>query len=195
MTYCINCGSRIEENASYCPKCGLNVQEHKTGEKLESDGLKCPRCGSGTVLRTATKGPNAGRKFYVCERYPECKGRISIGQSKKSPAKMLAILSIVVVAIVAAVVVSLLMMGNESGTNQNVIGTYKNPTDQNEVMEIKADGTYDGLSFYGYYVTGTWRIDGNTIWFTQTGDEYPYILEIEGNYLIDYTGAVQWVKQ
>jgi hypothetical protein len=38
--------------------------------------IKCPICESDTVLRTAKKGPDAGKKFYVCKHYPECKGRV-----------------------------------------------------------------------------------------------------------------------
>lgn len=40
--------------------------------------IKCPKCGSEMVVRPAKKGPNAGRKFYVCMYYPECKGKIPI---------------------------------------------------------------------------------------------------------------------
>jgi uncharacterized Zn finger protein (UPF0148 family) len=38
--------------------------------------VKCPLCGSATSLRTAKKGANVGEEFYVCDRYPECKGKI-----------------------------------------------------------------------------------------------------------------------
>lgn len=38
--------------------------------------VKCPLCGSATTLRTAKKGSSAGEEFYVCERYPECKGKV-----------------------------------------------------------------------------------------------------------------------
>jgi hypothetical protein len=38
--------------------------------------IKCPLCGSATTLRTAKKGSNVGEQFYVCERYPECKGKV-----------------------------------------------------------------------------------------------------------------------
>ena len=85
--------------------------------------------------------------------------------------------------------------GGGGGTNQNVIGTYINPKNQNETMEIKADGTWDGLTPSGYYVTGTWRVDGNTIWTTQTGDETTFMLKIQGNYLIYMENDVWWVKQ
>jgi ssDNA-binding Zn-finger/Zn-ribbon topoisomerase 1 len=46
------------------------------------EDIKCPICGSGTVIKTAKKGPNAGQSFYVCKHYPECKGRVSISKEK-----------------------------------------------------------------------------------------------------------------
>jgi len=35
---------------------------------------QCPRCGSPMVLRTATRGANAGEKFWGCSTYPGCRG-------------------------------------------------------------------------------------------------------------------------
>lgn len=35
--------------------------------------LKCPLCGSNLVLRTASKGANAGNQFYGCSNYPRCR--------------------------------------------------------------------------------------------------------------------------
>ena len=43
-----------------------------------ADDIKCPKCSSETVIRTSKKGPNVGRSFYVCTRYPECKGKVPI---------------------------------------------------------------------------------------------------------------------
>ena len=34
----------------------------------------CPECQSRMVLRKARHGPNAGKAFWGCTRYPECKG-------------------------------------------------------------------------------------------------------------------------
>ncbi|MBP7276196.1 MAG: topoisomerase DNA-binding C4 zinc finger domain-containing protein, partial [Kiritimatiellae bacterium] len=34
----------------------------------------CPQCGKAMVLRTAQKGKNAGRQFWGCSAYPDCKG-------------------------------------------------------------------------------------------------------------------------
>lgn len=33
----------------------------------------CPRCGAELVLRTVRHGPNRGRSFYGCKRYPWCR--------------------------------------------------------------------------------------------------------------------------
>jgi len=46
--------------------------------------VRCPICGSRTSIRVSKKGPNAGRKFYVCSRYPECNGKIPIKSLKHS---------------------------------------------------------------------------------------------------------------
>jgi len=43
-----------------------------------ADDIKCPICGSATILRTAKNGPNIGRFFHVCTKYPECKGKVQI---------------------------------------------------------------------------------------------------------------------
>jgi len=39
----------------------------------------CPKCGSKMVIRAAKKGPHAGKKFWGCSKYPECKSLISTG--------------------------------------------------------------------------------------------------------------------
>ena len=33
----------------------------------------CPRCGGKLLLRTAKKGPNAGKQFYGCSNFPKCR--------------------------------------------------------------------------------------------------------------------------
>ncbi len=33
----------------------------------------CPKCENGMVLRTATKGPGAGKEFWGCSAYPKCR--------------------------------------------------------------------------------------------------------------------------
>lgn len=47
------------------------------GKQLSED-IRCPECSSETVIRTSKKGPNVGHSFYVCTRYPECKGKVAI---------------------------------------------------------------------------------------------------------------------
>ena len=43
-----------------------------------ASNIRCPLCGGTTTIRTVKKGPDAGRSFYVCNRYPKCKGRTAI---------------------------------------------------------------------------------------------------------------------
>jgi four helix bundle suffix protein len=38
----------------------------------------CPRCGKPTALRTAKTGKNAGRQFWGCTGYPDCKGAVDL---------------------------------------------------------------------------------------------------------------------
>lgn len=38
----------------------------------------CPECGKAMVLRTAQKGKSAGKQFWGCSAYPDCKGLLDI---------------------------------------------------------------------------------------------------------------------
>ena len=41
----------------------------------------CPRCGKELSMRKAVKGRNAGKSFWVCKKFPSCRGITRIGQS------------------------------------------------------------------------------------------------------------------
>ncbi len=38
----------------------------------------CPQCGKAMVLRTAQKGKSAGKQFWGCSGYPDCKGLVDV---------------------------------------------------------------------------------------------------------------------
>jgi restriction system protein len=38
----------------------------------------CPQCGKPMVLRTAQKGARAGKQFWGCSGYPDCKGLVEV---------------------------------------------------------------------------------------------------------------------
>jgi four helix bundle suffix protein len=38
----------------------------------------CPLCGKPTVLRTARSGKNAGKQFWGCSAYPDCRGAVAL---------------------------------------------------------------------------------------------------------------------
>lgn len=44
-----------------------------TTDSTDQQVLQCPRCNGYLILRTATRGVNAGRQFFGCSNYPKCK--------------------------------------------------------------------------------------------------------------------------
>src|SRR5258708_20533390 len=49
---------------------------------------KCPQCSAEMVLRLARHGRNAGKHFYGCSRFPQCKGtRAYAGDSINTTSK------------------------------------------------------------------------------------------------------------
>jgi hypothetical protein len=38
----------------------------------------CPKCGAPMILRTASKGANAGSKFWGCSNYPTCRSMLPL---------------------------------------------------------------------------------------------------------------------
>lgn len=49
------------------------AEEAPAPEQIAPEMPKCPRCGGTLILRTATRGANAGNRFYGCSNYPKCK--------------------------------------------------------------------------------------------------------------------------
>jgi ATP-dependent helicase HepA len=52
---------------------------------LAPDLVRCPICGSPMTERMATRGPNAGKIFLGCTRFPACKGSLSTSGTKSTP--------------------------------------------------------------------------------------------------------------
>jgi hypothetical protein len=50
--------------------------------------VRCPECGSLMILRTAKRGPNAGRKFYGCSHYPKCKTTVPFEPEDTDPIEL-----------------------------------------------------------------------------------------------------------
>ncbi len=49
------------------------VQKSGIASAHPESNMSCPKCGSKMVLRTAKKGKYAGKKFWGCSGFPECK--------------------------------------------------------------------------------------------------------------------------
>ena len=39
----------------------------------DGDTMLCPKCGKPMVIRTAKKGADAGKQFYGCSGFPNCR--------------------------------------------------------------------------------------------------------------------------
>lgn len=50
-----------------------SVAETVELDMKESQDCKCPKCGGNLVLRTASRGVNAGNQFWGCEKFPKCR--------------------------------------------------------------------------------------------------------------------------
>jgi len=46
--------------------------------KTANANQSCPKCGSAMVKRTAKQGANAGKMFWGCSGYPQCRGTVAI---------------------------------------------------------------------------------------------------------------------
>lgn len=57
-----------------------NIKRPNANNQLDIDRKQvlCPKCGAPMVRRTATKGSNAGKDFYGCSKFPNCRGIVSI---------------------------------------------------------------------------------------------------------------------
>jgi restriction system protein len=55
------------------------VQQSSNSPAQPEVGRTCPKCGSEMVLRVARKGPYAGKKFWGCSRFPDCRGLVFAG--------------------------------------------------------------------------------------------------------------------
>lgn len=63
----------------------LAERERKRGQIDQSDLIdrtdhipKCPQCGKAMVLRTVRSGKNAGKQFWGCSAYPDCRGLVEL---------------------------------------------------------------------------------------------------------------------
>ena len=59
------------EKAAESPK--VVIEKKSVCTNPDGSQKLCPRCGKTMVLRTATRGDNAGRKFYGCSGFPKCR--------------------------------------------------------------------------------------------------------------------------
>ncbi len=74
------------EGGGYTEKLATARLAHRRGDRPDpsdpSDQTDlipvCPKCNAQMALRTARAGRNAGRQFWGCTQYPDCKGIVKI---------------------------------------------------------------------------------------------------------------------
>lgn len=51
-----------------------------TADVVPAGQVQCPKCGSAMVERTVKKGEHAGKQFWGCTNYPNCRGILAKSQ-------------------------------------------------------------------------------------------------------------------
>lgn len=51
-----------------------DTSELTNAGRMDEKVPKCPECGAPMARRTARRGSNAGKQFWGCSNYPECRG-------------------------------------------------------------------------------------------------------------------------
>lgn len=66
----------IRDVRAATPRAASSANPQQSRSKGAVPG--CPRCGNPMIRREAKRGANAGRAFYGCSRYPDCRGTVAI---------------------------------------------------------------------------------------------------------------------
>ena len=66
------------EEGGYSEQLATARLAHRQGKSQADPVPPCPQCGKHMTLRTANKGKNAGKQFWGCTAYPDCKGIVDI---------------------------------------------------------------------------------------------------------------------
>lgn len=66
-------GEEVVTYEAAVEETNTHVTEELCSKVDQEPELVCPRCGGELVLRTATRGANAGNQFYGCSNYPKCR--------------------------------------------------------------------------------------------------------------------------
>ena len=80
---------QLEKQArTFTEQGGFTESLHATRSKARAargtspEGPPCPLCGQPTRRRTAAKGPSAGKEFWGCSQYPDCRGIMDISSDE-----------------------------------------------------------------------------------------------------------------
>jgi len=66
------------EGGGYSEQLATARLAHRQGKDRADPIPPCPQCGKPMALRTAKTGKSAGKQFWGCTAYPDCKGVVAI---------------------------------------------------------------------------------------------------------------------
>ncbi|MFA5055274.1 MAG: hypothetical protein WC562_03750 [Dehalococcoidia bacterium] len=72
---CGNCWKTFKVKKEFAKQLERGVFNR---DALTPGSIQCPKCGSQTEIRVVKKGPDSGKEFHVCKKYPKCKGRVQV---------------------------------------------------------------------------------------------------------------------
>jgi hypothetical protein len=74
------CSRNVERHRDIASEYGLAAPVAPTPAPIQAEDNppSCPKCGAPMVLRTASRGARAGKKFWGCSTYPHCHGIVNI---------------------------------------------------------------------------------------------------------------------
>ena len=67
--------ANVDENTKAAHIEAVNLHKERDLNYIWNDGntMLCPKCGKPLVIRTARKGTEAGKQFYGCSGFPNCR--------------------------------------------------------------------------------------------------------------------------
>lgn len=79
-------GPKLVQIVKSAQSNSLNIPpvHESPSEPTAVSSVICPKCGSNMVLRKAAKGPNQGKDFWGCERFPSCRGTREVNTATHS---------------------------------------------------------------------------------------------------------------
>ena len=75
-------GEEFREQGGFTERMTAARLEQRDAQTVADDAPKCPECGRPMRKMVAKKGRNAGKPFWSCSAYPDCKGTRAVEEGE-----------------------------------------------------------------------------------------------------------------